>query len=384
MFEEFLKPIDLSEIISEKLSDTQLGKIVSFHLEKTFPDLSEIDLAIIGVKEERGAINNQGCSTGVNEIRIELYNLFKGNNKPRIADLGNIERGASLQDTYVALEKIVYELISMKIIPIIIGGSHDLTFAQYLGYKEIKKNISIAIIDERIDLKETIDDANSRSFLLRLIGHPNLFNISQIGYQNYFVDQRAVDIFDAMHFDCIRLGNARERLDELEPMLRDADMVSFDISAIRQSDAPGNQRATPHGFYGEEACQIARYAGLSDKLTSIGFYEYNPAFDKNFQTSQLIAQMVWYFIDGFYNRKKDFPNPEDKEFMKYLVNFKDNDYELVFWKSNRSNRWWVQVPARDNKRNEELMIISCSYNDYQSACKEEVPERWMRAYNRLG
>src|SRR6185295_17792470 len=111
-----------------------------------------------------------------------------------------------------------------------------------------------------------------------------------IGYQTYFVGNEQVELMNKLFFDAYRLGQVRKDMEEVEPIVRNADIVSFDITAVRNSDAPGNGKASPNGFYGEEACQIARYAGISDKLTSIGFYEINPDLDKNSQTSHLAAQ----------------------------------------------------------------------------------------------
>ena len=110
-----------------------------------------------------------------------------------------------------------------------------------------------------------------------ILHQPNyLFNYTNIGYQTYFVDQDAVRLMKKMFFDTYRLGFVNRNIEEMEPMVRNADMLSFDISSIRQSDAPGCANATPNGFYGEQACQIMRFAGMSDKLTSLGIYEYDP------------------------------------------------------------------------------------------------------------
>src|SRR5690606_3752835 len=133
------------------------------------------------------------------------------------------------------------------------------------------------------------------------------FNYSNIGYQTYFVNQESLRVMEKLFFDVHRVGEIAGDITKAEPVIRNANMLSFDISAIRSSDAFGNANAGPNGFFGGEACQLCRYAGMSDKLSSIGFYEFNPVYDQNGQTALLLAQMVWYFIDGFYHRKKDFP-----------------------------------------------------------------------------
>jgi hypothetical protein len=185
-------------------------------------------------------------------------------------------------------------------------------------------------------------------------------------------------------FDVNRLGDFYGNVAVSEPIIRNANLLSFDISAIRSSDACGNGNAGPNGFYGEEACQICRYAGMSDKLTSIGFYEFNPAYDSNGQTAMLLAQMIWYFIDGFYHRKKDFPLQPKSQFLIYRASLKDNTHELVFVKSKKTDRWWMQVPYPvGNSKNERYHLVPCRYEDYQIAVSGDMPDLWWRTYQKL-
>ena len=385
MFEDFLSPLDVEAILEGyELHENHLGNHILIN-EGEIPELDGIQLAIIGVNEDRKSINNEGCSSAPDLVRKFLYRLDKSDHPVKIADLGNIKAGASVSDTYVAVGKIVSELISKKVLPIIIGGGHDITYGQYLGYVNNEQIINMAVIDETIDIYKRHEEIDSESFLYRIFTEtPNyLFNFSQIGYQSYFVSPEDIETLEKLYFDFYRLGKIRENFEEVEPIIRDADLFSFDISAVRQSDAPAKKKATPNGFFGEEACRITRYAGITDKITSFGIYEINPEFDNNFQTTQLAAQMIWYFIDGFYNRTNEYPIVSEKEFTKYMVNFKDNDHELVFWKSRKSGRWWMQVPTGESRKYERHQLVPCSYADYTAACTEEIPERWLRAYEKI-
>ena len=385
MFEDFLSAVDLESILNgNPLNDNSIANHIQI-FENEFPDLEGVDIAIIGVKEDRKSIGNDGCGTAPDEIRRYFYRLDKSDHPIKIADLGNLQAGASVNDTYVAIGKIVSELIAKKILPVIIGGGHDLTYGQYLGYVNNQQIINMAVIDETIDIYKHEEEIDNQSFLYRIFTEsPNyLFNFSQIGYQSYFVSPEDIETLEKLYFDFYRLGRIRENFEEVEPIVRDADMVSFDISAIRQSDAPAKKNATPNGFFGEEACRISRYAGITDKVTSIGFYETNPGYDVNHQTTHLVAQMIWYFVDGFYNRTNEFPVVNEKDFVKYIVHFRDNDHELIFWKSKRSGRWWMQVPTGESQKYERHQLVPCSYADYTAATKEEIPERWLRAYEKI-
>jgi formiminoglutamase len=298
----FFEPVQLKGYQhTEKTRRKMLGDTVKAYIQPNdFPSLKNADLAILGVNEDRPSVRNQGCGLAPDSIRKALYKLYQGNFKMRMVDLGNMLPGHTIEDTYFALTSVLAELLEHNITPIILGGGQDLTFAQYKAYEKLGRIINIVAIDPEFDLGPTGDPVNSRSYMSHVIlQQPNyLFNYTNIGYQTYLVDQHAITLMKNLYFDTYRLGMVRGDMEEVEPMVRNADMLSFDISAIRMSDAPGNGNALPHGFYGEEMCQVFRYAGLSDKLSSIGIYEMNPRLDRQSQTAQLISQMIWYFIDG--------------------------------------------------------------------------------------
>jgi formiminoglutamase len=387
---QFFEPIDLMDFhyAAEGPGHIRIGDLIkSYTNEDDFPDYSSADLVIIGVKEDRNAINNEGCALAPDYVRRYLYHLFPGVFSPKIVDLGNIKSGFTVSDTYFAVSSVVTEMIENNIIPIIIGGSQDLTFANYQAYHNLGQIINIVSIDSTLDLGNSENEMNSRSFLSSIILHqPNyLFNYANIGYQTYFIDQDALALMKNLMFDTHRLGFVRQNIEESEPIVRNADMISFDVSSIRNSDAPGNANATPNGFYGEEVCQIIRYAGLSDKLTSIGFYELNPRFDKNGQTAHLVAQMIWYFIDGFYNRFHDFPFKEEDDYTRFRVTITDHKDDLVFYKSKKSDRWWMEIPLQSEQKIKyhRHYLVPCSYRDYQTACNNDIPDRWWMVYQKL-
>jgi arginase family enzyme len=386
----FFEPIDLMDFhyASEGGGHFRMGDLIkSFTSQDIFPDYHNADIVLIGVNEERNAVNNEGCALAPDFVRRYLYPLFPGSFEPKITDLGNIKSGFTVSDTYFAVSSVIAEMLENNILPIIIGGSQDLTFANYQAYQNLGQIINIVSIDSAFDMGKSENELDSRSFLSSIILHqPNyLFNYANIGYQTYFIDQDALALMKNLMFDTYRLGNIRQDMEESEPIVRNADMISFDISSVRYSDAPGNGNGTPNGFYGEEVCQIIRYAGLSDKLTSIGFYELNPRLDKNGQTSHLVAQMVWYFIDGFYNRFHDFPFREENNYTKFRVPITDHKEELVFYKSKKSDRWWMEIPLQSEKKIKyhPHYLVPCSYRDYQAACNNDIPDRWWMVYQKL-
>jgi len=388
---DFLSPVDLNSLSPEDgFYTSHLGLKIEVY-QTDFPDLddNQFDVALIGVLEDRNSINNKGTAKAPDFFRRKLYELNEGNYATRIVDLGNIKSGHQVSDTYVALKLVVAELIRKNIVPVIIGGGQDLTYPQFMAYEELQQKVDLLVIDSHFDLDESLDDTietNSASYLNKIFSHqPNfLFNFSNIGYQTFFVDQESLKVMDKLYFDVHRLGDFTNSVSTAEPIIRNANMISFDISAIRSSDAVGNGNASPNGFYGEDACQIARYAGMNDKLSSIGFYEYNPDHDPKGQTAMLLSQMIWYFIDGFYNRKKEFPMLPKSRYITFRTSLKDGSHELVFVKSKKSDRWWMQVPyPTGSSRNARHHLVPCRYEDYQLANSGEMPDLWLRTYRKL-
>lgn len=384
----FFEPLNVNEFI-HNLPDNTMGKHIQvFDRKGNFPLFDGIQLALIGVKEDRQSVGNGGCANGVDVIRKKLYSLFQGDFSLKMADLGNINAGYEIKDTYFAVSSVCEYLIKNNVIPIIIGGGNDLAYANYCAYEKLEQIINIVAIDSRFDFNNQEPEINSQSYLDKIILHQPcyLFNYSNIGYQTYFVDQHIINLMQKLYFDAYRLGWVRTNIEEVEPIVRNADMLSVDISSVRYADAPGTAWASPNGFYGEEVCQIMRYAGLSEKLSSIGFYEYSPEADKNEQTAHLIAQMIWCFIEGYYSRKHDVPSSGSNNHVKYRVSLEDNKYEIVFYKSNKTDRWWMDVPFPDQSppsKYERHHLVPCSYNDYQLACNQEMPDKWWQTFQKL-
>ena len=365
MLENWLKPISGEQLEDfKKYNKNHFGKRILLH-HNEFPNISNIQLAFFGVGDHSADI-----------IRKHLYRTNYSFKNVRIADLGNARK---TDGTF--LIPVIKELLAGGIIPIIIGASIDFTTAQYQAYKSFGEIVNLVLIDERIQYRLSRKEPGFiKPILDEKKGH--LFNLSLIGYQKHYTPEDHIKLFKKNNFEMIRLGEMRNHMENTEPLIRDADLVSFNMAAMRQSEAPGQLNATPSGMFVEEACKITHYAGMSDKLSSIGFYGYQPELDIREQTAHLIAQMVWYFIDGYCARKNDYPVSLDG-LMEYIVDFKKHDHQLTFWKSTKSGRWWMQVPIKTKKKHQRHKLIPCTYYDYQQACKEDLPPRLLSAYKRF-
>lgn len=381
----FLRPVSDTVLAhTELLSQQALGRKLKVHSEQYgIPDITNVQLAIIGVKENRNDVNYIGAELNFSTIRKSLYSLFPGNWHTTIADLGDIEPGETVDDTYFALRTTVELLLEKNIIPIIIGGSQDLTYANYRAYDSIHPMINIVNVDTNFDLGDTSQPIKNTSYVGKIILEEpfNLFNYSTIGYQTYFNAQEEIDLMERLYFEAYRLGDVSHTIKSIEPVMRDAHLVSIDLKAVRASELGDKLKFTPNGLNGKEVCAISRYAGISNKVSSFGVYEYH--FDpKDTITPMLIAQILWYFIEGVNCRIMDDDFFNNNMYQKYNVLI-END-ELVFFKSIKTNRWWIEIPFLQNLNNKlkKHTLLPCTHNDYIDATKGKTPERWFKAYRK--
>ncbi|MEN8767235.1 MAG: formimidoylglutamase [Polaribacter sp.] len=382
---DFLTPVKESVVAHLMLQPVlSLGKKITIHSEKEgFPDLENVQIAIFGVQEDRNSQDNFGCGENLDFIRKKLYELFPGDWQTNIVDLGNICKGNAVSDTYFAVSEIITSLLKQHIIPVIIGGGQDITYVNYRAYDALEQTVNITAVDSRFDLGDLEAELTSQSYLSKIIMQQpnNLFNFCNVGYQTFFNAQEEIKLLDALFFDAYRLGEAKN-LENIEPAFRNADIVSIDIGAVRQSEAPANNNASPNGFYGDEICAISRYAGISDKVSSFGIYEYNSKYDNHHQTAHLIAQMIWYFIEGVNARVKDYPFTRKENYQKFTVLLADDD-PLTFYKSHKTGRWWIEINILSNNKYKRHALIPCTYQDYIAATKEVIPEKWFKAMQKL-
>ena len=369
---DFLEPLNMSELLGDhEFKDGQLGKMVLVY-EHSFPDLKDADIVIVGCGEERGNNLVMEATSAPDNIREQFYLLYNWHVDVQLADIGNIRSGATLTDTYAALKTVVGELTAMGKTVLILGGGHDLTLAQYHSYRDAKQVIEGTCIDALVNI-DINSMFRSESFLMEVLtGEPNFMShYNHIGFQSYFVHPRMLETMDKLRFDCYRVGKVKENIEEMEPVIRNSAMVSFDISAIAYSFAPSNS-ISPNGLTGEEACALMRFAGLSDTTNSIGIYGYDPAKDVDCMTARQISQMIWYVIDGKSRGKKEARIEDRNAFNEFHVSFAE--VSTTFLQSKKTGRWWMQLP---DKR-----FIACSHKDYLLAGSNEIPERWLRIQER--
>ncbi len=376
---DYFEPVSLDKPAdSPGVSSAMFGHNIRVNTASNpIDEISNYQLALIGVPEDRNSYNS-GSAGAPDIIRRKLYELFMINDKLRIIDLGNLKQTSGPQDTYFGLRDVMTDLLNNQVTAIVMGGTQDLTTGLYMAYEQSLSKVSMVTVDSRLDMNTS--GPGSFSWNIPVINSPRIFRYTGIGHQQYLADPSQADHLEEKGFDLIRLGPLRSNLFVAEPFIRDANLVSFDIGAVRQGEAPGTKFPSPNGLMSEEACQLARFAGLSDMVTCFGIFEVNGNYDNHDQTAQLAAQAIWYFAEGYSQRKKEKPSDSGSGFKVFLVNHSDMEHALTFYKSLVTGRWWMEIP--DMKSGEPVMV-ACSQDEYQQACNHDIPEMWWKAFQRI-
>lgn len=378
--QHYLNPVDFEKFEFAEWANNKfsMGALLQKNAEKLKPEKAE--LLIIGVEEDRNSMVS-GAGKAPDEIRKHLYNLNRIGPRFKVLDLGNLKPGNSVNDSYFALRDICDYFIDNKQTLIVLGGSQDLTFGITKAFDNRLYNL--VTLDPKLDFRKGIKTINSENYLnLIFEKQKNLYSYTALGYQNYFVDSTELDQFNNLYWEVKRLGQIRYDLTCTEPIFRNANVFSFDMNSIRYQDAPGQSFASPNGLYSEEACQLARYAGISDELNIAGFFNLIPEKDLSENSSKLMSHVVWHFMDGFVSRKPEDPREDSDDFSQIIVDMSEMDLTLVFFQSRISGRWWMEISDFE-KKYKNVYVIPCEEEDYNKASHGEIPDRWWKNIRKM-
>jgi len=373
--------------IEKDYAEQQIGAVIQRYSFDSFPEIQEKGIALMYVPEYRGA-NLKGRDQNDEKFRSFFYDLNLGLDwQMSLYDLGDILPGKDIADTYFAVSQVVAELVKKNVVPIIVGGSQDLTMALYRGYAQLEQMVNLCSVDYKLDLGNPDTPLKADGYLSHLLLERPcyLFNHANIGLQAPFASKHEMDLFEKLYFDTCRLGEFNANFKKSEPHLRNSDILSIDMQSVRASEIRQPDYQYPNGFYADQICQISKYAGISDKLTCLGIFNYFPEATAG-SLSSLVAQVIWYFIDGVSQRKGDFPVGSKRDYMRFTVHLDDFKEVIIFYKSNKSERWWMEVPypAQSGSKYERHHMVPCDHSDYELAMKNEMPDLWWKTFQKLG
>ncbi len=361
--------MDLLDYLTQpsQLNSYELKKSEFFNSVSTFKDiadgqidLSKIEVALLGIPF---AEDNSYNSIFVDSVRQELAELATFQHNTSILDAGNLIQGKTLNDSLTALKDVLTYLHYHNIFVITVS---ELDLAEKTFIESLKNETSIKVTEvaPKFHIYKTLEYL-SQSVLDHL-------HYTNIGCQTYYIHQKEYSWLTENGFDAHRLGEVRNNLSEIEPAIRDSLIINISLNALKHTDAPGQKEISPNGFYSEEICQIAKYAGIADflKLANISGFSENT---ENI-TIKLTAQIIWFIIEGYGIRVTEDPT-KDLYIKKFNVNTGNTD-NIVFYKSDKTERWWIEVPTSSGNQS---FIMPSNYKDYIDACNQQIPERFLKA-----
>lgn len=327
--------------------------------------LTDAKIAFVGINAQKADL-----------IRAQLFDL--ATIPLPIVDIGNLKN----ENPAFAIQ-LMGVLLNTNILPVLFGGDEQFIASLYHAFQLNQKMVNLALIDRCIRFNAKINDKEAYLNPILNPPHANLFHLSILGTQAHLNSGSVYQVLRDNDFDLVGLGAIHANIGQCEPFIRDADLFSFNISTVKHADSPGQKDPFPTGISAQEACTLARFAGLSDKLMAFGLFGYHPDNDALNITAKLSAMIIWYFLDGFANRQGEFPISHSG-LKKYIVFNKQSDIQVAFWKSEKTGRWWMEIPIAKANKPTRHTLLPCTYDDYLLATKNQLPDRLLNGLSRIG
>ena len=375
---DLLKPVSDSLIneLNENYLQGSIFKKLDIHTSSLgLPNLESVNVCVIGVNECRNSFF-QSAPQDLNSLRKEFYKLKFSNWKLSISDLGNLPNGNTVDDTYHALYDICKELLSKKIILVIIGGSNDLIYPIFKSFDSYTDKINIVSIDNQFDLYQESELVSGRTYMNKIIvdDSNSLNDFTNIGYQRHLCSHDELQLMEKLFFEYISLGEISENNMKAEPIMRNSNIVGFDMKSLSFSASFDQTQGSPNGIDPRLACILSKYAGQSNKTNFLGLFELS----NNKVSSKLYSEIIWYFLDGVDKRIIESNFDDAQTFNKYLVQTSGRD--IIFYKSKISEKWWTLI---DTSKNKSSSYLPCLESDYLDALNDNIPIRWLKATKRV-
>ena len=347
---------------------------------ESFPDWEQADVALIGCP----TTPTDATYPEAECIRSQLLGLSIPESSLTYVDLGNLKPQSTVEAFHESLADVLTQLRSKKTLAILFGGAPSYSFGQFLGHLEHKGRLSYVQVGSKLFLDTESLETSFNHSILTYQPSP-LFQFTNLGYQQFFVSPKELEWLSSQNQTAIRYGELLPDMGESEPHLRNAHMVSVDLSSIRASECPGTLLPSPGGFSATEGCQIARYIGLGQELQSIQLTGYRADKDPEGMGALLAAMMLWYVLLG-RSQRTAYQVPQSKsQLRRYNVQLHAGVEAIDFYLHVNSNRWWMEVPYQSElgKKKPKSLMVPCSKREYEIAQQDQIPDKWWTIYNKL-
>lgn len=327
-------------------------------------EIAEDAIILIFVSDFRGT--GKGAeSQDFRRVRKELYKLSATDFSLPVCDLGDLMSGKTIEDTHFILQEILSLCHYKKAIPVIVGGSNDLSFSLFSALNFHQKNITYTQINNLVELGSETENISEKNFLTKILSSKDfsIKNYHHLAYQTHLNAQDSVDMIKEVQFDVVRLAEMMNSTEKTEPYFRNADLVTLNCDAIESFAESFSQNPQVNGLNRREICAYMQEIGLSEKLKSVGIFNFNFE-SENILNHQLLAQMLWYLISGINIQNS---HPKERFFETFHVMTEEGDF--TFKKDTFKNLWYF---GSDEKIEN---CLPCSAADYLASKQGNMSER---------
>ena len=304
---------------------------------KDFPVLEHTKLAFIGFDKEFS-----------NNVRKQFYSFNNHFAPLQIADLGNL-KSLDVEFSIPAIK----EILDGGIIPILLGAPGHII--QKLMHRLESDYSTIFHISNRLPDYHSDD------------------KYEILGFQRHLCELDRITQLEGISTSSMSLAKMRAHPYIQEAVLRDANLTHFDGSAIKLSNNPASIESNTSGLTCAESCQVMKNIGGSQNLKLLNITNYEIIDEKRqYASSITIAEMIWYFIEGYHQKLNDHPTITSDQLQRFVIHSLNTDAEMIFVKNETSGRWWFI-----SNGNEE-QYHACSHEEYLEAARGDIPDRLLR------
>jgi guanidinobutyrase len=292
----------------------RFGGIATFMRLPHVTDLSQLDVAVVGVPFDIGTSNRPGARFGPRGIRSESVLLRPYNmatraapfDHLRIADTGDVATNPyNLLDSVDRIEAHYDTLMAAKLITITMGGDHTIVLPILRSLAKRHGPVGLVHIDAHTDINDTMFGeriAHGTPFRRAMEeGLLDPLRVTQIGVRG---TGYAADDFDWSRDQGFTVVQAEEcwgkslapLMDEVRARVGDGPVyISFDIDGLDPSFAPGTGTPEIGGLTIWQALEIVRGCrGLN--LVGGDLVEVAPVYDATGNTSLVAANLLYEML----------------------------------------------------------------------------------------
>ena len=258
-------------------------------------------VALLGIPDDTGVSMNggrTGAAGGPAALREALANYGTASpgawDWPPVFDAGDVIPGASLAETHARVTDAAGALLDAGLLPIAIGGGHDLTypFVRALAQRTSAPPVGV-YFDAHLDVR---DEEGSGMPFRRLVEDCGVRELHIHGFNAFANTREHVQWFNAH-------GGRMDPFGPDDEWPAGDLFVSFDMDVLDQAFAPGVSALNPCGMTPVEAEHWAHSAGRCPRVRCFDIMELAPQLDPLGRTPRVAAHVLLAFCRGVAERR---------------------------------------------------------------------------------